>query len=225
MSYLSYYHNNPALFYSFFFVFFFFKQKTAYEMLRSLVGSEMCIRDRYCFRRHLIESKWNAPIGGSCFLQCGLTAGVVQSILTKNKKLFSTDKFFSGGPHPVRGFQMGRLGPQLTRGSDTIGLGGDGLLAMHANLLCPVPGGWLANMNAHVQMFVNAGSLVDTGGAGNGGMVPPLGRMFEQLEHSTGVGLVVPFGPGRIELNYCAHPEGGAHRDSVQLGMHVDWHF
>eukprot|EP00658_Telonema_sp_P-2_P004059 TRINITY_DN1151_c0_g1_i21.p2 TRINITY_DN1151_c0_g1~~TRINITY_DN1151_c0_g1_i21.p2 ORF type:complete len:150 (+),score=37.56 TRINITY_DN1151_c0_g1_i21:49-498(+) len=30
-----------------FFFFFFFKQKTAYEMLRSLVGSEMCIRDRY----------------------------------------------------------------------------------------------------------------------------------------------------------------------------------
>src|SRR5665254_17924 len=27
-------------------VFVFFKQKTAYEMLRSLVGSEMCIRDR-----------------------------------------------------------------------------------------------------------------------------------------------------------------------------------
>src|SRR5674536_382623 len=30
----------------FIFFFFFFKQKTAYEMLRSLVGSEMCIRDR-----------------------------------------------------------------------------------------------------------------------------------------------------------------------------------
>eukprot|EP00658_Telonema_sp_P-2_P052844 TRINITY_DN41159_c0_g1_i1.p2 TRINITY_DN41159_c0_g1~~TRINITY_DN41159_c0_g1_i1.p2 ORF type:complete len:127 (+),score=33.12 TRINITY_DN41159_c0_g1_i1:77-457(+) len=29
----------------FFICFFFFKQKTAYEMLRSLVGSEMCIRD------------------------------------------------------------------------------------------------------------------------------------------------------------------------------------
>ena len=28
-------------------LFFFFKQKTAYEMLRSLVGSEMCIRDRH----------------------------------------------------------------------------------------------------------------------------------------------------------------------------------
>eukprot|EP00658_Telonema_sp_P-2_P026664 TRINITY_DN2078_c0_g1_i2.p1 TRINITY_DN2078_c0_g1~~TRINITY_DN2078_c0_g1_i2.p1 ORF type:complete len:440 (+),score=104.09 TRINITY_DN2078_c0_g1_i2:45-1364(+) len=34
-----------SFFFSFFF--FFFKQKTAYEMLRSLVGSEMCIRDRY----------------------------------------------------------------------------------------------------------------------------------------------------------------------------------
>ena len=27
-------------------LFFFFKQKTAYDMLRSLVGAEMCIRDR-----------------------------------------------------------------------------------------------------------------------------------------------------------------------------------
>eukprot|EP00658_Telonema_sp_P-2_P010052 TRINITY_DN13771_c0_g1_i1.p4 TRINITY_DN13771_c0_g1~~TRINITY_DN13771_c0_g1_i1.p4 ORF type:complete len:102 (-),score=32.83 TRINITY_DN13771_c0_g1_i1:537-842(-) len=33
------------------FFFFFFKQKTAYEMLRSLVGSEMCIRDRCVFVR------------------------------------------------------------------------------------------------------------------------------------------------------------------------------
>ena len=31
--------------------FFFFKQKTAYEMLRSLVGSEMCIRDSHCAAR------------------------------------------------------------------------------------------------------------------------------------------------------------------------------
>ena len=35
-------------------VFFFFKQKTAYEMLRSLVGSEMCIRDRV-YRANLTE--------------------------------------------------------------------------------------------------------------------------------------------------------------------------
>ena len=35
---------------------FFFKQKTAYEVLRSLVGSEMCIRDRFgCRDDVLIE--------------------------------------------------------------------------------------------------------------------------------------------------------------------------
>src|SRR5674536_91438 len=50
------------------FVFFFFKQKTAYEMLRSLVGSEMCIRDRSYLRtaqdglvRNLRD--WGIPLG------------------------------------------------------------------------------------------------------------------------------------------------------------------
>ncbi len=33
-----------------FFFFFFFKQKTAYEMSASLVGSEMCIRDSYDYQ-------------------------------------------------------------------------------------------------------------------------------------------------------------------------------
>ena len=50
----------------------FFKQKTAYEMLRSLVGSEMCIRDRMCFARKfcflaklwcvLQEKFWKKPL-------------------------------------------------------------------------------------------------------------------------------------------------------------------
>ena len=42
--------------------FFFFKQKTAYEMLRSLVGSEMCIRDRLhplAIAAYVFESKKN----------------------------------------------------------------------------------------------------------------------------------------------------------------------
>eukprot|EP00658_Telonema_sp_P-2_P027099 TRINITY_DN21002_c0_g1_i1.p1 TRINITY_DN21002_c0_g1~~TRINITY_DN21002_c0_g1_i1.p1 ORF type:complete len:225 (+),score=62.30 TRINITY_DN21002_c0_g1_i1:76-750(+) len=40
-------------------IFFFFKQKTAYEMLRSLVGSEMCIRDRL----GLLASMAGAEVG------------------------------------------------------------------------------------------------------------------------------------------------------------------
>ena len=36
-------------------IFFFVKQKTAYEMLRSLGGSEMCIRDSAIYRKGLLE--------------------------------------------------------------------------------------------------------------------------------------------------------------------------
>ena len=63
-------------------MFFFFKQKTAYEMLRSLVGSEMCIRDRVWtnlnlgevvpdvmspMTRSMIEPMFT-PLFGSCLL-------------------------------------------------------------------------------------------------------------------------------------------------------------
>ena len=41
--------------------FFFFKQKTAYEMLRSLVGSEMCIRDSACRRRSDLPIRRTQP--------------------------------------------------------------------------------------------------------------------------------------------------------------------
>eukprot|EP00831_Metopus_contortus_P004560 TRINITY_DN11693_c0_g2_i1.p2 TRINITY_DN11693_c0_g2~~TRINITY_DN11693_c0_g2_i1.p2 ORF type:complete len:188 (-),score=46.79 TRINITY_DN11693_c0_g2_i1:540-1103(-) len=48
--------------------FFFFKQKTAYEMQRGLVGSEMCIRDRYMGEIFLMPSKrmkkyWEIIVG------------------------------------------------------------------------------------------------------------------------------------------------------------------
>ena len=43
---------------------FFFKQKTAYEMLRSLVGSEMCIRDSKVAegRPHIVDMLKNEEI-------------------------------------------------------------------------------------------------------------------------------------------------------------------
>eukprot|EP00658_Telonema_sp_P-2_P018763 TRINITY_DN1734_c0_g1_i1.p1 TRINITY_DN1734_c0_g1~~TRINITY_DN1734_c0_g1_i1.p1 ORF type:complete len:350 (-),score=62.88 TRINITY_DN1734_c0_g1_i1:350-1399(-) len=57
------------------FFFFFFKQKTAYEMLRSLVGSEMCIRDRYQrrVRGSIVKSmKW---LGSLTLVLLSLAAG------------------------------------------------------------------------------------------------------------------------------------------------------
>eukprot|EP00658_Telonema_sp_P-2_P026314 TRINITY_DN20616_c0_g1_i1.p2 TRINITY_DN20616_c0_g1~~TRINITY_DN20616_c0_g1_i1.p2 ORF type:complete len:126 (-),score=29.83 TRINITY_DN20616_c0_g1_i1:464-841(-) len=79
-------------------IFFFFKQKTAYEMLRSLVGSEMCIRDRderpgvpLLLRRCSDRLSWlmlahglvgKSPLPGECepaareaAWRCGCTSG------------------------------------------------------------------------------------------------------------------------------------------------------
>ena len=39
-------------------LFFFFEQKTADEMLRSLVGSEMCIRDRRSWMQYGVRGLW-----------------------------------------------------------------------------------------------------------------------------------------------------------------------
>ena len=49
-----------CVFVLFFFVF--FKQKTAYEMLRSLVGSEMCIRDRPTVVLSYLTSDWHTAV-------------------------------------------------------------------------------------------------------------------------------------------------------------------
>eukprot|EP01016_Furgasonia_blochmanni_P003121 TRINITY_DN1121_c0_g1_i5.p2 TRINITY_DN1121_c0_g1~~TRINITY_DN1121_c0_g1_i5.p2 ORF type:complete len:154 (-),score=47.13 TRINITY_DN1121_c0_g1_i5:344-805(-) len=45
--------------------FFFFKQKTAYEIMPSLVGSEMCIRDRYMGKSQIKKGKERHSIQGN----------------------------------------------------------------------------------------------------------------------------------------------------------------
>src|SRR5428012_24844 len=58
----------------FFFFFFFFKQKTAYDIMPSLVGSEMCIRDRVHVevgcqqRQHAVEQPRPGTQDGLCLL-------------------------------------------------------------------------------------------------------------------------------------------------------------
>eukprot|EP00658_Telonema_sp_P-2_P002221 TRINITY_DN10852_c0_g1_i1.p1 TRINITY_DN10852_c0_g1~~TRINITY_DN10852_c0_g1_i1.p1 ORF type:complete len:219 (+),score=80.87 TRINITY_DN10852_c0_g1_i1:78-734(+) len=71
--------------------FFFFKQKTAYEMLRSLVGSEMCIRDRY--QRRVRENTMTSFLGTedtilypSCF---DANAGVFEVLLNDKDAVIS----------------------------------------------------------------------------------------------------------------------------------------
>ena len=60
-------------------MFFFFKQKTAYEILSGLVGSEMCIRDRYIgLPKHLAD-----PFG-SLFSSSSLFTRKIAAITAAN---------------------------------------------------------------------------------------------------------------------------------------------
>eukprot|EP00831_Metopus_contortus_P005271 TRINITY_DN11987_c0_g1_i1.p1 TRINITY_DN11987_c0_g1~~TRINITY_DN11987_c0_g1_i1.p1 ORF type:complete len:134 (+),score=45.98 TRINITY_DN11987_c0_g1_i1:58-459(+) len=78
----------------FFFFFFFFKQKTAYEMQRGLVGSEMCIRDRTeldgcCGRCHLVPVSYTHLTLPTILL---VQISVVAGSLKKKKKNFKKNQ-------------------------------------------------------------------------------------------------------------------------------------
>ena len=84
-----------------FFFFFFFKQKTAYEIRLSLVGSEMCIRDRYNHGR-----KESGSICKPFFNSSPLLASVYGVVWCQKDQQFLWP---SGGgivPNPVEGKRL-----------------------------------------------------------------------------------------------------------------------
>ena len=66
---------------------FFVKQKTAYEMLRSLVGSEMCIRDRGLVALIIDEDK----ISIKGLATCGWKPIGITKTVTKSCLLYTSD--------------------------------------------------------------------------------------------------------------------------------------
>ena len=59
--------------------FFFFKQKTAYEILSGLVGSEMCIRDRHYLVQNFLHVTGNRDV--SVRNECGNEKTIANQIL------------------------------------------------------------------------------------------------------------------------------------------------
>src|SRR5678815_2461933 len=90
------------------FFFFFFKQKTAYEMLRSLVGSEMCIRDRFGHEKGAFTGavrqqigKFELANGGTLFLdEIGDMRLDSQTKLLRAIQEGEIERI--GGTHPIR---------------------------------------------------------------------------------------------------------------------------
>ena len=61
--------------------FFFFKQKTAYEIMPSLVGSEMCIRDRFIAMEAIVMLVDGLHVGTLKIILDRLTHSTLTSIL------------------------------------------------------------------------------------------------------------------------------------------------
>ena len=71
-----------------YYVVFFFKQKTAYEMLRSLVGSEMCIRDRtaqVAFSAEVKQQRLNLTLKAVSFPEA------IRQLFAGSKERYSVD--------------------------------------------------------------------------------------------------------------------------------------
>ena len=80
-------------------LFFFFKQNTADEMLRSLVGSEMCIRDRGLARHKTVQAK-----------AAGIGIEILPTALPGAGARFFNDVGINHAPVPVHGGQAGIKG-------------------------------------------------------------------------------------------------------------------
>eukprot|EP00658_Telonema_sp_P-2_P025912 TRINITY_DN20448_c0_g1_i6.p1 TRINITY_DN20448_c0_g1~~TRINITY_DN20448_c0_g1_i6.p1 ORF type:complete len:255 (-),score=53.72 TRINITY_DN20448_c0_g1_i6:62-826(-) len=108
--------NNDELKY-YMLVFFFFKQKTAYEMLRSLVGSEMCIRDRY--EAQLVEGGGRNSTGALMLRQSptGPWKTVCSNNFKKDQRLWYAACSMAGFPPSTVG---GRKPHYTFRGATTL---------------------------------------------------------------------------------------------------------
>ena len=101
--------------------FFFFKQKTAYEMLRSLVGSEMCIRDSALIHHMAISN--NVPLGMLAEFFAGLGRWLIIEFVPKGdhkvQKLLATrEDIFPD--YTSEGFERAFSGLFTIRRKDTI---------------------------------------------------------------------------------------------------------
>ena len=184
--------------------------------------------NQYRYHKCQVEGKSVVALGSGLTLQTDLNAGFLRSLAgdDSNMAIFAPDRFYLGGPHPIRGFvasAFGRKAAQDGNISDALSGGGTAFLTGSALLRYPLQFGVLGNLNAHVQGFVNAGSLQT-------GCIPKPSTAWKNLvgdlQPAVGVGMVVPMsGQGRIEFNL-SRPMGATPKDMVQpfqLNMSVDW--
>lgn len=147
-------------------------------------------------------------------LRCGLLLP-----LGKTKESHIADRFFLGGPLNLRGFRLRGAGPHSKHytSTDVDALGGDTMWSCGLSMISQLPVQTLDNVGLQAICFLNAGNVAKTGSS--------LKDLLLGLRSSCGIGLVLPFQSGRIELTYSYILKNSSwdNTQRLQLGVGIDF--
>jgi len=199
------------------------------DMMNMVVGQLTGPQDKqskpYQFHKITAEAKAVFPLADCITLNTELTGGLITPLGDGQKDIFAPDRFYLGGPSPMRGFvesAFGRVGQQHTSG-------GSAFLTAAAMLRYPFETGLLKKLNANAQVFVNGGNLIKTADAKNMKAGEAWPALVGGLHATAGVGMVFPLGEtGRVEFNFCqpigmSEAQVTSMTQRFQLGFNVDW--
>jgi len=116
----------------------------------------------------------------------------------------SSDLFYLGGPHTLRGFEMRSLGPRKENNV----LGGKTYWASGLHLFGPLPfsvGKGSFGDYCRTHLFLNAGNIIEKPlSFSSDEFIPNLQSLVEDFKVAYGLGLAIRLGQvARIEINYC----------------------
>ncbi|AMD20509.1 HDL235Cp [Eremothecium sinecaudum] len=159
------------------------------------------------------EANAAQPLGKDDFftMSSSIKAGYISNFHPQGNIVHFKDKFHSGGPNDVRGFQLMGLGPKDRQDA----LGGDALLAYGVSIFSRLPISKWSSSGFRLHYFINGGRLINHNNASKSSI---LSNMLQQHSISTGAGLVFKHPAARFELNFTL-PLTAHLSDSVRKGF------
>jgi outer membrane protein insertion porin family len=162
----------------------------------------------------------NIPLPFELVLQGAFRFGVFRP-LDEFPAYNSSDLFYLGGPHTLRGFEMKSLGPRS--GSEV--LGGKSYWSSGLHLYAPLPfafGKGSFGDYCRTHLFVNAGNITEQSFSFQGDEIKgSLENLVAGYRAAYGLGLAIRLGQiARIEINYC-WPLRFSSVDKVVRGMQL----
>jgi len=184
-------------------------------------------QEMYKFHKMQVQFRQVSALAPYINLHTDFNAGFINSLVEDKPDIYATDRFYLGGPWPLRGFKQAALGRRQEDTKNTQGhsVGGTSFLTASAMLRYAFQSGVLHNLNAQAQAFVNGGSLIK----GREGQClqsqDVLSTLFKDFRPAVGVGLCVPIMQGRVEANFSMPvlSTWKENTESFQVGLVVDW--